>query len=258
MGCYEARIVGRGVAKYVLQDHPESAHGSPWPIALAASCTLLAIGIVSPLDPIFGVVAIVLSLVGWVKEALRPHHAVEPVTPRDASDAVLYLIASEVVLFGALFFYWFWARAHGAAWGRVDVESLPVLGLNTVFLLTSGWTAHAAHKALKLGQDRKFRGHVAATVLLGLAFLGGQAYEYTHLRFTPSTGPYGSAFYGLTGIHGLHVAAGLAALGFALVAAVRGALSTRHERQFGALALYWHFVDAVWLVILAVVYLEVI
>lgn len=248
-----------GVAEYKLAgNHLDSAHGSHWPIALAASCTLLAIGIVSPIDPFFGILAIVLSIIGWVREALRPHHAVEPVTPRDASDAVLYLIASEVVLFGALFFYWFWARAHGAAWGKVGVESLPVLALNTVVLLASGWTAHAAHKALKSGDDRKFRLQVAATILLGLTFISGQAYEYAHLAFRPSTGPYGSAFYGLTGIHGLHVAAGLVALGFALFAAVRGAFSTRHERQFGALALYWHFVDAVWLVILVVVYMGVV
>lgn len=247
------------MAQYVLpQAHQEASHGSPWPIALAAACVLLVLSVVTPLDPLVGILAVLVCLAGWVGEALRPHHAVEPVTSRDAGDAVLYLIASEVVLFGALFFYWFWARAHGAEWEGIDRDSLPILGLNTVLLMTSGWTAHAAHKALRGGKVKRFRSKVAATILLGGAFLAGQAYEYAHLDFTPSTGPFGTAFFGLTGIHGLHVAAGLGALAFALAFALRGKLETRHEKQFGGLALYWHFVDAVWLVILVVVYLGVV
>jgi cytochrome c oxidase subunit I len=128
----------------------------------------------------------------------------------------------------------------------------------TICLLSSSatmWRAEAAHR-------RDSRGRVIAwllaTILLGGAFLYGEAGEWLslfHERITLSSTSFGTTFFTLTGFHGLHVSIGLAMLIVLLVLATAKARKAARSKTIGALAVYWHFVDAVWVAIFSVVYL---
>jgi len=114
---------------------------------------------------------------------------------------------------------------------------------------------HGAHSSMRKGDTAVLRGGIVATIVLGAAFLGGQAYEYTHAGFGLSSGLLGSAFFTLTGFHGAHVFVGLIFLALILWRAGRGVYTAEHHIGVEAGALYWHFVDAVWVVLLTILYL---
>ncbi|MEE8267456.1 MAG: cytochrome c oxidase subunit 3, partial [Gemmatimonadales bacterium] len=108
------------------------------------------------------------------------------------------------------------------------------------------------------GNRKMMIGWLGATIIAGLFFIGMQVYEFTHfvhkgLGFT--TNLFGSSFYTLTGFHGTHVAIGIIWLTTIFVLAVRGKLPPEKALNLELAALYWHFVDVVWIVIFPVVYL---
>jgi cytochrome c oxidase subunit 3 len=96
------------------------------------------------------------------------------------------------------------------------------------------------------------------TLLLGVIFLGGQVYEYyefiVHENFTVAEGAYGSAFYGLTGLHGLHVSLGAVLLGIVFVRALFGQYTSEKHTSVTTVSMYWHFVDVVWVFLVVVLY----
>ncbi len=99
---------------------------------------------------------------------------------------------------------------------------------------------------------------LAATVLLGSIFLGATALEWYKLIYhdglTIQTNLFGTTFYSLVGLHASHVIIGLFMLTLALIFSLTGSLTTRHSSRLEVLSLYWHFVDAVWVVVFLVVY----
>lgn len=239
----------------VSRHDDQSVHGSVWPILAALGATVTLLGILVPVLAGPGVALLAWSVIGWGREDLR-HAPAAGLAAEDRGDrwwAVAYLIAGEVVLFGMLFFYYFWAWSHSDVWPGVEPGARMIAYVNTILLLGSGWTAHAAHKALVRGDTRGAHRGLVTTLGLGGAFLALQAYEYATAGFTPASSPFGSAFYGLTGIHGLHVLVGLLVLG-AMALTLRRTGDRPTHRGLGAAVLYWHFVDLVWLAILIVVY----
>ena len=92
-------------------------------------------------------------------------------------------------------------------------------------------------------------------MVLGAAFLVGQAFEYTHACSSLSGGLMGSTFLTPTGFHGAHVLAGLIFLGLIWARAGKGAYSAQHHVGVEASALHWHFVDAIWVVLFTILYL---
>jgi cytochrome c oxidase subunit 3 len=112
--------------------------------------------------------------------------------------------------------------------------------------------------ALEKGERQRFVGWLAATVALGVVFVGGQVFEYyefvTHESFTLSSGVFASAFFGLTGLHGLHVTLGVVLIAILLGRALRGHYDHDHDTSVRTVALYWHFVDAVWIFLVVVLY----
>jgi cytochrome c oxidase subunit III len=130
--------------------------------------------------------------------------------------------------------------------------------LNTLLLLTSGVTLTIAHHALKAGNRGSLKLWLFLTIVLGLTFLGFQAYEYYHLHheynLKLSTGVYGSTFYMLTGFHGVHVAVGATMLIVMFGRVLKGHFDAEHHFAFEAAAWYWHFVDVVWLLLFVLVY----
>jgi cytochrome c oxidase subunit 3/cytochrome o ubiquinol oxidase subunit 3 len=138
-----------------------------------------------------------------------------------------------------------------------DVLTLPVF--NTICLLSSSFTVHFAVAALHKGFSRATSLWLAATVLLGGIFLAGTAQEWYQLIYhdglTIRTNLFGTTYYSLVGLHGTHVILGLLMLSFALFFSLRGDLTTQHTRRLEVLSVYWHFVDAVWVVVVLVVYI---
>jgi len=137
-----------------------------------------------------------------------------------------------------------------------QVLELPIWA--TICLLSSSITVAIAERALKGSQIQRFKLWTGLTVLLGLEFLRNTAVEWTRLirdfQLTISTNLFGTTFYSLVGLHASHVVLGLTLLLITLVLGLRGSMRGQ-SRRFELLAWYWHFVDAVWVVVFTVVYL---
>jgi cytochrome c oxidase subunit 3 len=137
-----------------------------------------------------------------------------------------------------------------------EVLKLPILA--TACLLSSSITVHFAAHELRASRVGRSAAWLTATVLLGGFFIGSTAYEWCdliyHYRLTIRTNLFGTTFYSLVGLHASHVIAGLIMLGVALVSALRGKMKSNHAERLDVLSIYWHFVDAVWVVVFPVVY----
>ena len=139
-----------------------------------------------------------------------------------------------------------------------DVFSIPVTSVSTFVLLMSSLMMVQAYSAISKGNVRNFRIWVLGTALLGATFLGFQVfefYEFAHYGLTPKTNLFGSTFFTLTGFHGAHVTIGVIWLLSLFGASFRGHIKQKDSLSVDIAALYWHFVDVVWIVIFTVVYL---
>ncbi len=137
-----------------------------------------------------------------------------------------------------------------------QILKLPVFG--TICLLSSSITVHLSVNGLKKNSHASFIGWLAVTMLLGIIFLVGTAQEWYEFifkdGFTIHTSLFGTTFYSLVGLHATHVAVGLLMLSVVLILGLFGKVGQDQFHRFHALSMYWHFVDAVWVVVLLVVY----
>jgi cytochrome c oxidase subunit 3 len=190
----------------------------------------------------------------------RPMSRTQEPFASSLSPAMLGLwvfICTEALFFGMLIGSYLYLRVRAGVWpppGMPERDLLVPL-INSVVLLSSGLTMHAAHLSIRKGNVAVLRGGIVATLVLGAAFLGGQAWEYTHAGFGLSSGLLGSSFFTLTGFHGIHVLVGLVFLALVLLRAGRGVYTPERHLGIEASALYWHFVDAVWVVLFTSLYL---
>ena len=129
----------------------------------------------------------------------------------------------------------------------------------TICLLSSSVTVHFASRYLEYGKRGAFLGLWLLTVILGGLFLFGTGLEWHRLIYkhglTISTNLFGTTYYSLVGLHATHVTAGLIMLTIVLVFALAGRVGSEQTARVEVLALYWHFVDAVWIVVFTVVYI---
>jgi cytochrome c oxidase subunit 3/cytochrome o ubiquinol oxidase subunit 3 len=169
--------------------------------------------------------------------------------------ACLILAESAIfIIFIVAYLYYLGKSLTGPA--PHDVLELPVF--TSICLLSSSLTVHLAVAALHHGKRAATSLWLAATMLLGGIFIGGTAHEWYHLitvdHLTIRTNLFGTTFYSLVGLHATHVVVGLFMLTLALIFSFAGSLSSRHTARMEVLSLYWHFVDAVWVVVFTVVY----
>lgn len=140
-----------------------------------------------------------------------------------------------------------------------DILSLPVVG--TIFLLSSSITITLAIRALRQGHLAAFNGFWLVTIVFGLIFLIGTGFEWYGLIYdeglTIRTNLLGTTFYSLVGFHAAHVTIGLIMLTGVLIFSFAGFIHAGEAERVDVLSWYWHFVDAVWVVVLTVVYLIV-
>ena len=146
-----------------------------------------------------------------------------------------------------------------SATGPIPSQVLEVPVFYTICLLSSSITMHFSAKSLERGRHAPFLGLWSLTVVLGGLFLFGTANEWRRLIYehglTVSTNLFGTTYYSLVGLHAFHVVVGLFMLLMVLIFSLTGRVGEGDSGRVGVLAMYWHFVDAVWIILFSVLYL---
>jgi cytochrome c oxidase subunit 3/cytochrome o ubiquinol oxidase subunit 3 len=174
--------------------------------------------------------------------------------------AMWVFLGSDCLLFGALIstYMLYKGRIAEGDIGPETVFDIPFTSVTSFILLLSSLTVVLAITALQRNDVRRSQIWLLATALLGASFIGGQVYEFTAfyregLGYT--TNVFGSAFFTLTGFHGVHVSVGIVFLLSAYVQMARGKMAGPQAEKLEIIGLYWHFVDIVWILIFTIVYL---
>ena len=167
-------------------------------------------------------------------------------------------LASECLLFGGLITTYLLYKQPLSGPGPHDIYDIPFTSASSFVLLMSSLTMVLAVSAIERGDHHRLRVWLGATAALGAIFISGQVYEFTAfvregLGFTTSR--FSSAFYTLTGFHGVHVTVGIVMLMSLLLLSLRGRLPEHRSETVEVIGLYWHFVDIVWILIFGIVYL---
>ena len=199
---------------------------------------------------------------------MATHHA-NAVLPDEPEKATLegknkilgfwLFLGGETVLFGTLFATFIALRdqANGGPTAQ-ELFDMPLVAWSTLILLTSSMTSVLAVLALHKKNLKQLQAWMTVTVILGLAFLFLEIYEfnhYVHMGHTIAQSAFGSSFYTLVGFHGAHVAFGIAWITTLILQSVKKGLTVVTAPKFYVAALYWHFIDVVWVFIFTVVYL---
>jgi cytochrome c oxidase subunit 3 len=269
---------------------------SKWPLVGSISLFFFMVGLTGMINGrdygqysfALGAAILVYMFFGWFADVIRESEGGSYNHRVDASFrwSMGWFIFSEVMFFAGFFGALFYARTISMPWlGDLDhkaflwpdfaatwpnvgpagvVESFETMGpfwiptINTALLLSSGVTLTIAHHALREDHRGKVLFWLGLTVLLGIVFLGCQAYEYMHayqdLNLKLSSGIFGSTFFMLTGFHGFHVTVGALMLLVVWFRVLKGHFKPDSHFAFEGAAWYWHFVDVVWLGLYVVVY----
>lgn len=169
---------------------------------------------------------------------------------------LLVFLASESLMFGALFVSYLVYRAVNTTWPPEGTEvELLLPAINTIILVSSSFVIHQGDSAIKKGNVQGMRIWYIITALMGSIFLGGQAYEYLTLGYGLSTNVFSSCFYVMTGFHGLHVLVGVLLI-LGVVWRSRREDHYHESKHTGVemAEIYWHFVDIIWIVLFTLLY----
>jgi cytochrome c oxidase subunit 3/cytochrome o ubiquinol oxidase subunit 3 len=178
--------------------------------------------------------------------------------PSRGRVGMLGLIAAESAIFTIFVVaYLFYLGKSLTGPQPKDVLHAPVF--YTICLLSSSLTIHLAIRTLRQQSIMSFAIWWSATIAMGGTFLYGTAREWSRLIYgeglTISTNLFGTTYYSLVGLHAFHVVVGLILLSVVLIFTFLGAMKPQHTERVDVLSLYWHFVDAVWVVVFTVVYI---
>lgn len=167
----------------------------------------------------------------------------------------ILFLASELLLFGGLFAAYFGLRSLSTSWPPDGFEPEWPLALGgTVLLMLSSVCLARGLEHGSRGRLDLLRRWTMLTMLLGLGFLAMEIWDWTHVPFEISSHPYATMYFTLTGIHGLHVLAGLVVLSLLLARSSQGAYDAGNLDGAHAMAYYWQFCDATWVLIFLVVF----
>jgi heme/copper-type cytochrome/quinol oxidase subunit 3 len=170
---------------------------------------------------------------------------------------VLFIVA-ELALFGSALAAYFFLRFHSPEWPPPGIEEpdLTLGGLATVLLLASSVPMLWAERSIARGRVGQLRLGIAIAVILALAFLSIQAWEYADATFTYRDSAYGSLFFTITSLHALHLIGGIAIALFLEARSFAGHFDGDRHLPVQTGALYWHFVDLVWIAIFVSLYVS--
>ncbi|MDP9302395.1 MAG: cytochrome c oxidase subunit 3 [Actinomycetota bacterium] len=180
--------------------------------------------------------------------------------PREMSGPVLGMVlfvASEAMFFAAFFAGYFTIRANETVWPPKGIPHLKIdiATILTVILVASSFLVQMSLRSIRRGDRRRALGWLGGTIVLGVTFLALQLYDYSQLGFGLKDGTFGTLFYVMTGIHMAHVFGGVVFLALVFAQGAGGRLSASRHDPLAAGAIYWDFVDVVWLALFTVFYL---
>jgi heme/copper-type cytochrome/quinol oxidase subunit 3 len=245
---------------------------SYWPFALTVALMIVFYGLLTRSWWLFGIATAVTfaCCVAW----LWPQHLADRPRPSTTEDPEMevpvgdptpsstggwgmsLLIVNEAMFFAYLIFSYFYLSTRAQhAFPPDGPPDLKLVIPNTFILLGSSISAWWASRGLDRNNQGRLRAGLIITIILGIVFLGIQAIEYSAKSSGPDASAYASSFFTTTGFHGVHVLVGLLMLGVILVRAFRGHFTSRDHLAVSNVVLYWHFVDAVWLVVFSSLYL---
>ena len=261
----------------ILNSYNNTFHlvsSSPFPLQVSNSLFLLMIGVllsfqnnsIGSITLQLGLILTIINILLWISDIIREATFLGDHTSKveaGLSMGFILFIVSEALLFFSVF----WALFHsslaptvsiGCIWpplGITAVSAFDIPLLNSVILFSSSISITVAHYAYIANLRLLTINYLIITMAKALYFVSLQYYEYTNCAFTITDSVYGSVFYALTGLHGLHVIVGFL---FILVASLR--IYYYHNTDFHHLGfivsiLYWHFVDALWAGVYTFVYL---
>lgn len=257
-----------------MQKHPfHLVDPSPWPLFASIAVWGFTTGLVgwfngylyADMLALIAFISLVYVSIVWWRDVLREsvyqgHHT------RAVQTGIRYGMILFIVSETMLFFGFFWSFGHSSlaptielagVWPPRGIDVLDPFGiplLNTFILLTSGASVTWAHYGILLGNSKQASIGLWITIILAAIFTGFQGYEYVHSGFTISDSVYGSVFYMLTGLHGLHVLIGTIFLAVCLYRLEKGELRPDHHLGFELASIYFHWVDFVWLLVFIIVY----
>jgi heme/copper-type cytochrome/quinol oxidase subunit 3 len=174
---------------------------------------------------------------------------------------VWLFLASEVMLFGALFSSLILLRTGAESWPRgYEFLNVKLATFNTFILILSSVTVVMAWSHLRLGDLKKGRIYISATIFCALIFLTAKGFEYSHEfhegRF-PKTNNFLGIYFTMTGLHGLHILGGVIVFLYFLGPGAKMWVKEpeRYTNRIEIVGLYWHFVDLVWIFLFPILYL---
>lgn len=257
-----------------FQAHPfHLVSPSPWPLFTSIALLTLTTSGVSSMHNfnhagyvwLLAFIAVISSMSLWFRDVISEgtylgNHTLS--VQRGLNMGVGLFVVSEGLFFLAIFWAFFHSALSpnielGAQWPPMGIESinpfeLPLL--NTVILLSSGFTVTYAHHSLIQGNRSGTLYGLVCTIILAILFTALQGIEYSVSSFTISDGTFGSCFYFGTGFHGLHVIIGTAFLVVGLWRVLAYHFTDNHHLGLESAILYWHFVDVVWLFLFISIY----
>ena len=248
------------------------AFDSYYPFLLAVGAAVALTGIVThPAVFVTGMLVVVWSIIKLAQHAgglprfesrffdmSRDEHVLAG-TSTSKMGMWMFLV-SEILFFTGLIGTGIALRVRSDAWAEPGEHlNVPLTAANTFFLICSSMTMVEALRAAELGENRRMRIFLLATMGIGILFVSIQVVEYLELighGFTPDHSNYASAFFVQTGFHGGHVSGGIVALAVVNWKAFRGEYDDgRKTGSIEMMGLYWHFVDVVWIFLFTIVYL---
>jgi cytochrome c oxidase subunit I+III len=246
----------------------EKSSYTPIIIAAGAAVSLLGVAVFPPLL-IPGLIIIGFALFKFFKDGAEEKYAEKetenqetfPLENVSKEKLGLWLfLASEILIFGGLIIAYVYVRVNSSSWPDAAQTHNVLLGMtNTIILLTSSLAIVLALYSVKSGNMKGLKIGLASTFALGLLFLiikfAGEWPELIHNGFTINSGLPASSYYVLTGLHGIHVAAGLVAVGYLMFRTGKSGFTSTKHVAVENIGLYWHFVDIVWMFLFPLFYL---
>ncbi|MEO6896706.1 MAG: cytochrome c oxidase subunit 3 [Caldimonas sp.] len=170
---------------------------------------------------------------------------------------MITVIATETALFAYLLFSYFYiASQNGGAWPPSGPPKLDLAIAGTVMLMLGSVTMWWGEKGIRAGRQSQLLIGLAASVLLGLAFVVLEGVEWSQKGFTPRTDAYGSLYFTVTGFHLTHVLVGVVMLIMLFVWTLLGYFGVRRHSTISIAVMYWHFVTAVWVAVFLTFYVS--
>jgi cytochrome c oxidase subunit I+III len=254
-----------------MTEQHEKGKSSFMPIIIAAGVTITFVGLVVFI-PLFvlGLIILAIGVLKVAKDDSQEKFAKKKDDPQEEhwpleklskeKIGIWVFIMSEILVFGSLIAAYFYVRTNSTAWPVASQTHDVTLGMvNTIILLTSSLAIILALYSIQKGNLLGLKISLGATFALGFVFLDIKlGFEWPALissGFTINSGLPASTYYALTGVHAVHLAVGMVAVGYLLIRAFNGGFTATKHSGVENVGLYWHFVDIVWMFLFPLFYL---